>query len=148
MTTTTEYLPIVDVTTYDGHHYVYACGLWGSREQASESIARERSECEGNLNSHYCETREITTDDKDTAKLSKTQFDMMMMIGPAPSGRFENHDWHNSKQIDSYKGMRVMKLRGSHQHRTAYALEKRGIARVFCSQQLGGYAVALPFTSK
>lgn len=143
-TTTTEYLPIVDVITYDGKRYVYACAPWGTKKQAEQAITFERGTCEGNIQGSYCDTREITME----IKLTEKQQEMMMMIGEPPKCWMDHRKW-DSNQVTIYKGHRAFVLRGSHEHRTARSLEDKGLAKVFASQQFGGsgYAISLPFES-
>ena len=133
---------MLDVKTYEGSHFVYACGPWGTKEQADKSIEVGRDECEGYVNHSYCETREITTE----IKLTEKQEEMMMMIGERPECCMDRHEW-NSNRVTIYKGHRAFVLRGSHEHRTARSLEDKGLAKVFASQQFGGsgYGISLPF---
>jgi len=139
--TTTQFLPIINITTHEGQNYLYGCGAWGTKEQAEQSLETEQNECEGKVNYSYFEIREVEIENGNIAKLSKSQSLMMMLIGSCPEDKFEQNEWNNSKMVRNHKDSRVVLLRGSHQHRTAYSLVSKGFVQVFCSQEIGWYAI-------
>ncbi len=134
---------MLDVKTYEGAHFVYACGSWGTREEADKAIEIGRDECDGYVNNSYCETREVVTE----IKLTEKQEEIMMLIGPAPADRMSRYVWRNNGRVVIHNGRRTITLQGSHEHRTARSLEDKGLVRVFSSQKLGGsgYGVSLLF---
>lgn len=142
----TQYLAIIHIITYDDVEMSYAVGAWGTKESAEKSLELEKYDCGGYVLNSYFKTREVENTERAQIKLSPSQAEMLKTISARPQNKFDRDEWDNCKSITDYKGIRTLRLRGAHQHRTARSLEKMGLAKVFssCSHQID-CGVSLPF---